>query len=222
MSFRPPRASVWRYMIAAASVGGLTAGLLLFRATLAPANLVMLYVPLVAAIALVAGRRASAVASLLAFLAYNFFFVPPLYTIAAEQQQDVIELVTLLTVALLIGTLVARSRAQAEQSAERAERMTALYEVSQEISATLSIEEILPRIARLALRLLRAKRVVIRLVVDDGPVTYETVVGARTPVGNNFQAPLMAGGIRLGEMQVWLSGEQRLPEHELRPLLTTL
>ena len=186
MGFRSPYASAWRYVIAATSVGILTGALLLFRATLAPANLVMLYVPLVAAIALVAGRRASALASVLAFLAYNFFFVPPLYTIVVEQRQDLIELAILISVALLVGTLVARSRAQAEESAERAERMTALYEVSQEISATLSIEEILPRIAHLALRLLRANRAAIRLMADDGPVTYETVVGDKLAGGMSF------------------------------------
>ncbi len=82
---RPVYGTSWRYLIAITGVGGLTALLWLFRATLEPANLDMLYVPLVAVIALVAGRRASVLASFLAFLAYNFFFVPPLYTLVVER-----------------------------------------------------------------------------------------------------------------------------------------
>ncbi len=74
-----------------------------------------------------------------------------------------IELATLLIVALVVGTLVARTRAQAHASREQAQRMTALYELSQEISAALAVEESLPRITRSALRLLHAQRAVIRL-----------------------------------------------------------
>src|ERR687886_2930375 len=188
--FRPVRSNWGRLIVAAGGIALLTAVLLLFRATLAPANLVMLYVPVVGVIALVAGRRASALASILAFLAYNFFFVPPLYTFAVAQGQNIIELVILLAVAMLVGTLVARSRAQAEKSAAQAEQMRALYEVSQEISAAFAVEQILPRIARLALRLLRGNYTLIRLLAEDGTVTFETSAGDPAANGDEVQAPL--------------------------------
>ena len=208
-------------LLAAAGVAALTALLWLFRAALGPANLVMAYVPLVAVIALVTGRRASALASFLAFLAYNFFFVPPLYTFAVERPQDVVELAILLVVALLVGTLVARSRAQARASAGQAERMTTLYAVSQEISAALAVEEILPRIARSTLHLLGGDRAVIRLTAEDGTITYVTSAGGAAARGDGVAAPLTVGGATLGELRVW-TGDAVLPEHELRPLLTTL
>ena len=212
----------WRYLIAIAGVAVLTAVLWLFRTTLVEANLVMLYVPLVAGIALVAGRRASVLASVLAFLASNFFFVPPLYTFVVERAQDVLELATLLIVALIIGTLVARGRAQAQASADQAERMTALYEVSQEISAPLTIEELLPRIARSAMRLLHGERATIRLTASDGTLTYETSVGSSAPRSAGISAPLTTGGAVLGELRVWSSDSRVLPDSEIRPLLTTL
>ena len=220
--FRPVRSNWGRLIVAAGGIALLTAVLLLFRATLAPANLVMLYVPVVGVIAMVAGRRASALASILAFLAYNFFFVPPLYTFAVAQPQNIIELVILLTVAMLVATLVARSRAQAEQSAEQAERMRALYELSQEISAALSVEQILPRIARLAVRLLHGNRVVIRLVAEDGTPAFETSAGDPVASGQEERMPLTAGGNTLGELRVWIGQQEPLPEHELRPLMATL
>ncbi|MBA3948046.1 MAG: DUF4118 domain-containing protein [Herpetosiphonaceae bacterium] len=216
------RSPLWRYLIAAGGIGLLTGVLSLFRTTLAPANLVMLYVPAVALIALVAGRRASAVASVLAFLAYNFFFVPPLYTLAVEQGQNVIALVILLAVAMLVGTLVARSRAQAEKSAAQAEQMRALYEVSQEISAALAVEQILPRIAQLALRLLSSSGAVIRLTTEDGTNFFETSAGNATVGRNVMSAPLIAGGKVLGELKVWTDDVQPMAEHEFRPLLKTL
>jgi two-component system sensor histidine kinase KdpD len=219
---RPRRSVTERYAVAAGGIALLTAALLLFQTTLAPANLVMLYVPVVAVIALVAGRRASAIASVLAFLAYNFFFVPPLYTLAVEQPQNIIELVILLAVAMLIGTLVARSRAQAEEAAAHAEQMTALYEVSQEISAALSVEKILPRITNLALRLLRADYATIRLVGSDGTVTYETGAGDPLAKGQEVWAPLVSGGDTFGELRVRFAGKQPSLEEEPRPLLQTL
>ena len=211
-----------RYLLAIVGVGALTLLLWLFRAALVPANLVMLYVPLVAVIALVAGRGASVLASFLAFLAFNFFFVPPLNTLVVERPQDVIELAILLVVGLTIGTLVARARAQAQASADQADRMTTLYEVSQEISAVLAVEQILPRIARSALRLLHGERALIRLMADDGTITYETSAGYNLASGDGICTPLSAGGATLGELRVWPGNERVVAEDEIRPLLTTL
>ena len=129
MRARHPRSPFWRYGIAAGSVAVLTAILLLLPRSLRDANLVVFYVPLVTLVALVAGRRASILASLLAFLGYNFFFVPPLYTLAVERLEHIVELWALLTVALVVGTLVAQSRSRAQESSERVERLAALYEV---------------------------------------------------------------------------------------------
>ncbi len=212
----------WRYLLAIAGVAALTLLLWLFRAALVPANLVMLYVPLVAVIALVAGRGASVLASFLAFLAFNFFFVSPLYTLAVERPQDVIELAILLIVGLTIGTLVARARAQAQAAADQADRMTTLYEVSQEISAALAVEQILPRIVRSALRLLNGQRALIRLTGDDGTITYETTAGNSLVSGDGISVPLSAGGATLGELRVWPGEERAVAEDEIGPLLTTL
>lgn len=212
----------WRYLVAVGGVGLLTALLWLFRAILVPTNLVMLYVPLVATIAIISGRRASVLASFLAFLAYNFFFVAPLYTLIVERPQDLLELVILLIVALIIGTLVARTRAQALASAEQAERMTTLYQVSQEISAALAIEEILPRITHSAMRMLYGERAAIRLMAEDGALLYETSAGTNAPTGDGISARLTAGGTLLGELRVWPSADHILPDDEFQPLLTTL
>lgn len=214
---------VRRYMLASLAVGALTALLLIFPAQeLGPANLVMLYVPLVAAVALSAGRRAAAWASFLAFLFYNFFFVPPLYTLAVERLHDVTELLILLTVGLLVGTLVARARQEAKRSADQAERTALLYQVSQENSTALSADEILPRIARLALHLLKAHGASIRLIADDGAITYETVAGAPEPNDLVVWAPLATSHGTAGELRVWRGSKDRMPEDELRQLLATL
>ncbi len=219
---RPLGSSLWRYLVAAGGIGLLTALLFVLRTTLAPANQVLLYVPVVAVVAVVAGRRASVLASILAFLTYNFFFVPPLYTFAVEKPQNLIELVILLIVAMLVGTLVARGKAQAEKAAEQAAQMTALYEVSQEISAALSVEKTLPRITALALRLLRGGQATIRLLADDGAVSFETSAGEPMAGGQELRAPLRVGGSTLGELRVRIAEDNLLPADELGPLLTTL
>ena len=212
-----------RYMLASLAVGVLTALLLIFPAKeLGSTNLVMLYVPLVAAVALLAGRRAAAWASFLAFLFYNFFFVPPLYTLAVERLQDVTDLLILLTAGLLVGTLVARGRQEAKRAAEQAERTALLYAVSQENSTALSADEILPRIARLALRLLRGDGAAILLIADDGAVTYETVAGAAKPDDSVVSAPLTTSHGTAGEIRVWRDRKDTMAEDELRQMLVTL
>jgi two-component system sensor histidine kinase KdpD len=135
----------WRLTQALVSVAVVTGGLLVLRHFLAPINLLLCYVPVVLVVAIRAGRRAAVLAAVASFLAYNFFFVPPLYTLTVEHPQDVIELAVFLGVALLVGTLAARERRLAHTATQRAEQMTALYHLSQDISAAVDIGGCCPR-----------------------------------------------------------------------------
>ena len=60
------------------------------------------------------GTRAAVIASLASFAAYNFFFIPPLYTFTVAQPQELFALLIFLAVAVFAGSLTGRIRDQRE------------------------------------------------------------------------------------------------------------
>ncbi|MBI4423431.1 MAG: DUF4118 domain-containing protein [Elusimicrobia bacterium] len=105
----------------AAVIIALCTGLsLVLFAVLAPADLVMVFLVGTMLVAM-RGRRGPAVfASFLAVLCFNFFFVPPRFTLAVAHPQYLVTFLVLFAVALIISHLTLRVRTQAE-AANRAE-----------------------------------------------------------------------------------------------------
>jgi two-component system, OmpR family, sensor histidine kinase KdpD len=64
------------------------------------------------------GRKSGLVASVVAFLALNFFFTEPFHTFAVRRLADLIALFVFLVVSVIVGELLAR----AEEARERAQR----------------------------------------------------------------------------------------------------
>ena len=85
------------------------------------------YVLAVIGAAIVGGSGAGLLASVLSFLALNFFYTPPLYTLSVRKTEDLVALVVFLLVSTVVGTLVSRANAQ-RQRAERREREARLLQ----------------------------------------------------------------------------------------------
>jgi two-component system, OmpR family, sensor histidine kinase KdpD len=79
-----------------------------------------LYVGAVALSTAVGGTLAGIAASTVSFLALNFFFTPPLRTLAISHSEDLIALVVFLVVSIVTGLLL--SDALAQKSGPRGER----------------------------------------------------------------------------------------------------
>ncbi|MGZ7007603.1 MAG: DUF4118 domain-containing protein, partial [Ilumatobacteraceae bacterium] len=67
----------------------------------------LLVLPVVLA-ALLGGRRSSIVVAVCAALAFNAVFIPPFYSLTIDGAEDVIAYIVFATVAVAVGTLVAR------------------------------------------------------------------------------------------------------------------
>jgi two-component system, OmpR family, sensor histidine kinase KdpD len=94
------------------------------------ANISNLYI---IGIAVLAGRRGlypAMVASVLAFLAFDWFFIPPLHAFSIDDPSEYLALVTLLVTIVIIGQLLAVARAQARQTQLRQRQTQLLYDVS--------------------------------------------------------------------------------------------
>lgn len=104
---------------AAASIVALATGLCVaLREYLAAPDLVMVYLIGIGVAAVRWGRGPSIVASALSVFAYNFFFVPPYYTVMVHDQRHLLTFVMMFGVGLLVSGLTIRLRRQALETRE--------------------------------------------------------------------------------------------------------
>src|SRR5207245_2645889 len=118
------------YAAAVAAVGltSVFIGLVVGRAPVA--NISMLYLVAVVAVAVAYGRAAAVLASLLAFLTFDWFFVPPTHQLVVADAEELFSLALFLFTAIVTGTLAARERARAEEARQREREATILYEAA--------------------------------------------------------------------------------------------
>ena len=115
----PP--SKWRRLVAAATIPAAVVTLLAVPPGHPPSALVaVVYVLAVVVAARLGGAISGAVASILAFLALNFFFTSPLHTFAVAEPEDLVALIVFLVVAVIVGLLLS-SAVEAKESAQRRE-----------------------------------------------------------------------------------------------------
>ena len=99
-----------------------------------PINQVMVYLLGVAFVAARYGRGPGVVASALGVLAFDFFFVDPIFKFSVYDAQYIITFVVMLVISVLISTLADRIRRQADTSRQRERRTEVLYRFSRKLA----------------------------------------------------------------------------------------
>lgn len=105
-------------------------------------NVVMLFLMTVVLIALRLGRLAGAWAALVCVACFDFFFVEPRLSFAVSDTQYVFTFALMLAVALAIGQLAARLRAEARAARANEMRSAALARVAHDLTGAIEIEQI--------------------------------------------------------------------------------
>lgn len=82
------------------------------------------------------GRGPAIVAAVANVLAFDFCFVPPLYTFSIADFQYLVTFVVMLTVTMVIANLMASVRQQTRVAGARERRTSLLYAMSRELAAT--------------------------------------------------------------------------------------
>jgi two-component system sensor histidine kinase KdpD len=131
----------------------------------------LVFLVAVVLLALFVGRGPVLLAGALSALAWNFFFLPPRFTLIVGNVEDAILFGTYFIVALVLGQLVARIRAQGDAERRREERSTALYELTREFSEAGSRDEVVWQLVGQVNRVFRAPAAVC-LPVGDKLVPY--------------------------------------------------
>ncbi len=106
-------------------------------------NLSMVFLLAVLGCAVSFGLWSAVVASLLSFLAYNFFFIPPIYTFTVASPQELLSLLVFLAVAVFTGTLAGRVHDQAAAVRQRAQHSESLYDFSRKLAAAAKLDDVL-------------------------------------------------------------------------------
>jgi two-component system sensor histidine kinase KdpD len=137
-------------------------------------SLGVLYLFAVLPVAVFWGLAYSIAVSVGSMLAFNFFFLPPLYTLTIQDSRNWFALVVFLVTAVVVSELAAGLRRRASESALLAEIATSLL-----AHGTLheQLEQLSPDVAR-ALQANRA-RIELDDAADEGRAIYPLVAGAR-------------------------------------------
>jgi two-component system sensor histidine kinase KdpD len=104
-------------------------------------SFVLLFV--VSILAFFLGTGPILLAATLSSLIWDFFFIPPSYTLHVERPEDMLMLGMFFIIALLNGVLTSRVRRQEMKIRIREERTHALYKLAKELSITSGIEDVL-------------------------------------------------------------------------------
>ncbi len=98
-------------------------------------NVSMLFLLAVVVPAILFGVWPAIFASVLSFLAYNFFFTSPLHTFTVAQPHELLALTIFLVIAVSISAIAGVAREQATAAVQRVRATRRLYEVSRKLSA---------------------------------------------------------------------------------------
>jgi two-component system, OmpR family, sensor histidine kinase KdpD len=92
-------------------------------------NISIVYLLVVLALASLRGRYAAILASLVAFLSFDFFLVPPLYVFTINRIEEWIALFVFLVTAILTSQLAVTLRLRAEEATRRERETRTLYDL---------------------------------------------------------------------------------------------
>ena len=148
------------------------------------------------------GSRPALLASVLAMLSFNFFFLPPLYTFSIAHPQNWVALTVFFTTAVAVGQLSARAKQRAEEAESGRREIERLYSELRDAFERASHAEALRQSEKLKTALLDA-------VTHDLRTPLASVKASITTLLDEARGPLN------GEPPVVLDKESRLDMMEV-------
>lgn len=118
------------------------------RPVIEPTNLVMVYLLAVVVAALRLGLGPSILTAFAGVLAFDFFMVPPAYTLAVHDTEYLITFLALFTVGVVVGSLVDKARSRAEAVRLREIRTESLYALSRDLASAGTVEAVAGAVVR--------------------------------------------------------------------------
>jgi two-component system sensor histidine kinase KdpD len=147
---------------------GVAAGL---RPALGVENVDLIFLTAVVGVAVRFGLWPSILASVVASLSYNFFFLPPVYTLTITDPTNVAAFFFFMLIAVVVSNVAARVRTQAMSAFGRVRTTESLYAFSRKLAGTAELDDVLWAAAYQTASMLRVR--VVLLLPDDGVITVK-------------------------------------------------
>ena len=106
------------------------------------------YLLIVLLVAAVSTLRVAVATSVIALLALNYFFMPPVGTFTLEDPQNWVALLVFLSVSVIAGRLSLLARSRADEALARRDELARLFDLSRDILLTTDSREALDELAR--------------------------------------------------------------------------
>jgi two-component system sensor histidine kinase KdpD len=135
-------------------------------------NVDLVLLTAVVAVAVRYGLWPSLLASLAASLAYNFFFLPPVYTFTITDPTNVAAFFFFMLIAILVSNVAARVRTQADAAIGRIRTTEQLYAFSRKLAGTATLDDVLWASAYQIALMLKVR--VVLLLPEDGLLTVKS------------------------------------------------
>jgi two-component system sensor histidine kinase KdpD len=173
-------------------IAATTVALVPVREQLGIPTILLLYLLICFSLALTVGPGASMLAAVLAFGAFNFFFLPPIHTLNVSSSEHLLALFVFLGVTIVTGQLAARVRTRTEVAVREQRRTALLYELNAALIGDVTLDEILATIVQQVVRIYGAAACRILQPDDSGSLALTARFPESAPAGIERQRAAVA------------------------------
>ena len=143
----------------------------LIEAWVGVGNVDLVFLTTIVAIAVRFGLLPSLLASVASALAYNFFFLPPIYTLTITDPSNLVAFGFFTLVAIIVSSVAARARTQAVAATDRARVTESLYSFSRKLAGAGTLDDVLWATAYQTALMLKVR--VMLLLPENGSIALK-------------------------------------------------
>ncbi|MEA2452380.1 MAG: two-component system, OmpR family, sensor histidine kinase KdpD [Actinomycetota bacterium] len=191
------RRSLLRGLATAVAGASLVTLLALLERQLSTTTAALLYVLVVVVAAGVGGPLAGIVASLLSFLALNFFFTEPIHTFVVGKPEDLVALVVFLIVSVVTGLLLSTAVRERSRSELREQQTQLMNRFTSRLLSGRGLEDVLEKLAGSLSELLDLAECDIATTM-----TRRVYISNGVDGGEAFEIDLEVKGEKVGSLRV--------------------
>ncbi|HZU87422.1 MAG TPA: DUF4118 domain-containing protein [Anaerolineaceae bacterium] len=156
------------------------------------------------------GLTPGVLAGFLAFLAFNYYFIPPYYTLQVHKNQDLITLIIFLIVAVVMSQLIGRAREGVRLARSREWEATRMYELISALASLPDTPSIAQALADHTLETFAFEHV--EVLIDDRkgqpPFSASAPAAAPPPAPPALRRALKTARGQEGELRLWRRGAE--------------
>lgn len=200
LNVKQPAVQILLAALTSAIIAGI---LLLLREFLSTQVIALILILPVGLSAGVWGLWAGIASALLSFVALNYLFTLPYYSLQVHQTQDLLGLVVFFITAVVISQILGRTRQSLGEATDRERETTLLYELSNTLAGLKDDREIAQATAERVRQVLGAEAVQLEMSEGSHSMVVSSPEGHRPALPATLVLPLQTARGLIGEIAIW-------------------